>query len=49
MATAVTPAATTNSPTMIDAASRDAQASSAPTTSGSRNGRSRSASGMNCW
>ena len=47
MATAVTPAATTNSPTMIDAASRDAHSSSAPTTNGSRNGRSRSASGMN--
>ena len=45
MATAVTSAATTNSPTMIDAASRDAQASSAPTTSGSRSGRSRSALG----
>ena len=29
MATAVTPAATTNSPTMIDAASRDAHSSSA--------------------
>ena len=47
IATAVTAAATTNSPTMIEAASRDAQSSSAPTTSGSRNGRSRSASGMN--
>ena len=48
MATAVTAAATTNRPTMIEAASRDAQSSSALTTSGSRNGRSRSASGMNC-
>ena len=47
MATAVTAAATRNSPTMIEAASRDAQSSSAPTTSGSRSGRSRSASGMN--
>ncbi len=45
----ITPAATTNSPTMIDAASRDAQLSSASTTSGSLSGRSRSASGMNAW
>ena len=47
MATAVTPAATTNRPTMIEAASRDAHSSSAPTTNGSRNGRSRRDSGMN--
>ena len=44
----VTAAATTNRPTMIEAASRDAHASSASTTNGSRSGRSRSASGMNC-
>ena len=42
----VTTAATTNRPTMIDAASRDAQVSSASTTSGSRSGRSRRSSGM---
>ena len=35
-----------NSPTMIRAASRDAHSSSASTTSGSRNGRSRRDSGM---
>ena len=47
IATAVTAAATRNSPTMIRAASRDAHVSSASTTSGSRSGRSRSSSGMN--
>ena len=47
MATAVTAAATRNSPTMIRAASLEAHASSASTTSGSRSGRSRSSSGMN--
>ena len=47
MATAVTAAATRNSPTMILAASLEAHVSSASTTSGSRSGRSRSSSGMN--
>ena len=46
MAAAVTTAATRKTPTMIRAASPAAHCSSASTTSPSRSGRSRSASGM---